>query len=244
MAGLVYFVPNQAPAVAKREQFAKIGLGYAFEADAGAAQVTSGPNGQPGIVLADKSLPENLRGYYPQQQKWMAIPQHPAGAWVGLFEADRPKPVDLARKQQLAGYSVTLADDQTWLVPVARKLRPDGDRLPWYCALPTRLGFDSAGEWDEGRPTQRYEALWDLACRWWDAVVSAEVREETAIFQFVNLADGAVAALQANYRVHKVECVLLDMLTLEHAREVLNALVDWPVVIEWLKKKASQETTP
>jgi hypothetical protein len=244
MAGLLYFLPNQQPSAGKLDKLRELGLGYAFEEHAGVAQVLSGPSMQPGMVVADKALSENLRGYFPSTQLWLKIPQHPHGAWVGFSSGQRPTPADLARKQQLSGHRVRLADEQDWLVPVARKVvDPAAEALDWFCALPTQVAVDDAGQWTIDQPLARYAPLWRIAVGWWDASVAAEITEVGATFDFRNMLDDTVSALQANYRLDRIECVLLELLTIQHARDVLNALIDWPTVVEWLKKKATISET-
>lgn len=238
MAGLLYFIPGAQPGVAKLPELRKLGLGYAFDEPAGAAQVTRGPSGQPGVIVADKAtVPEQQRGYFPDRQRWLAIPGNEHGVQVGLTLAAPPAPAELARPQMLPGHLVKLADGHAWHAPVARQIDAEAEQIIGHCVLPMSLGFDAAGQWTATSVQAMYQPLWTIAVTWWNAVIAAEETEEGATVSFAGLLDSAVTALQANYRVSRAECVLLELLTVQHARGILNALIDYPTILVWLKKK-------
>lgn len=242
MPGFVYFLPNKTRLDAKLDKLRELGLGYAFEERAVGAEVQHSPSGERGVVVGDPAhVTENHLGYFADRQTWQKIPGKEI--WVGFATASPPTPADLARQQQLLGHWVKLADDQRWLVPIARRVVPEDYHLPWYCALPQSVGLDEHGEWVANQPLARYAPLWRQALAWWDAMSAAELVDNKAQLDFAGLLDAAVLTLQANYRVSKIECALLALLTIEHAREVLNALIDWPTITAWLKKKADSETT-
>lgn len=246
MPGFVYYLPNiaRAPIDTLRE----MGLGYAFEDRVTPAGVTNGPDQQRGLVVADPRLvDENQIGYFPQRQIWQQIPATlpggSAGGWIGMATGVRFRPEDLRREQQIEGHSVRLADGQRWLVPVARKALPIDDQITRYTiALPHVCGLNASGEWTSGHVLARYAPLWQTATQFWDSLVGARVEDGSLRMDFDNVLDAAVLALSCNYRLGKVEASLLGLLTYEHAVEVLEALVDWKTVMDWVKKKETSLT--
>jgi hypothetical protein len=247
MAGLLYYFPGKTrPEVLPDKLRGALGLAHAFPEGATPRECTRGPDGGQGIVVADgRHVSEQQLGHYPELQRWAALPAHPARAWLGVVLADPPRPADLARAQQLPGHLVELADGQRWLCPVARKsilpqaIGPD-DQLHYANAVPHVSGLDASGAWTATGVVPRYAQLWPLAEAWFDVWLAAEVDEQaTATFDFAGLHDAAVACLAANYRVSKAEIAVLGLLTEAHAVEVLHALIDWPTIEAFLKKKAS-----
>jgi hypothetical protein len=240
----LYYLPNRRPADCKLDGINAAGLGYAFEKSPTPFPITSGPDHEAGVIVsADRDA-----GYFPQSQRWQKIPPgcpgHDAGAWVGLPHHARVRPQDLARGQQLDGHLVRLADEQRWLVPVARKALPtDEQPLRYAVPLPKAIGVDEAGDWSENAILARYAPLWAIAKDFWNAIIVAEIADDdSAALELRDVMDPAVFALQANYRISKVEVSMAALLTFEHALSVLRAVVDWPTLSTWMNKK--KESTP
>jgi hypothetical protein len=250
MPAFLYFVPGVQPTT-RREDLRRFGLDYALERCVAVGQVTAGPDGQPGIVLADGNrVAAGSVRYDSAKQDWAAVPasRRPAGApavWVGLDRAaeNRPGPEDLARSRMLPGHQVELADERLWLVPVARACAADEDGTVrgFAVALPRGVGLDSDGRWTAGSVLPRYRRLWELAEEWWAAFtggkISAQDHTIQTDFSDASAFDCAVECLQANYRVGPVEISLLGLLDDGDAlRRILDALVDWPVWLAAQKK--------
>jgi len=248
VSGLLYYIPGQTRAI-KLEQLPELGLAHAFEGRLTPREVSRGPDGDRGVVIADPDrLSEHLLGYWPERQTWHKIPgAADKPVWLGSPHGERVEPRDLIRETPLAGHWVHLADGQDWLVPVARGLADDEDSLTWYSALPAAVTLDDAGNWTRGGVVAKYQQLWQIACDWWDAVQAAPVEEVEdgdqgtarvrVRFSFENVCDAALVALATNYRLNKAEVAFLGLFDDACAREVLMALVDWPVAREFLKKK-------
>jgi len=249
MAGLVYYAPEGLDLLTA-DGLAAAGLGYALgDRPPTCRGVANGPGDRPGVVAARPgSIGDHLVGYWPERQRWHRIPG-PAGCWVGVGTEARPAPDDLARRDLLPGHWVELADGQRWLIPCARAARETDDGLTFDLQLPRRISIDpETGEWLGGQVVDRYADLWAVACRWWDAVMATMVQvadqpdgdqpagDELEI-TFSDELDGALTALAANYRVGKAEVSLLGLLDGRVVPELLGALVDWPTVQQWNKKK-------
>ncbi len=251
MAGFLYFLPGQNRGI-KIADLQAAGLGYAFERRMSPREVLGGgPDGNPGVVVADpESVPDI--GYYADRQTWRKIPG--SRNWLGYLTHNRPTPADLQRDQVLDGHWITLADGNEWLVPIARGSveetfeTPGGakdTRLAWCRNLPEATSIDDdEGHWIRDGVLARYRPLWDTATRWWDArsgakIPDAEEGKPTRVtFDFDGTNDGALLALQANYRVSKIEAAALGLFDDQCVVEILDALIDWPTIEAWLKKKA------
>jgi hypothetical protein len=241
MPGFLYFIPRE-PAACKIEDLRRDGLGYAFEGRAAPALVLNGPEGKRGTIVADPRVADEAGfGYFPDRQSWQKIPPgspgHDVGAWVGRASEPVILPQDLAREQQLKGHWVAMPDEQRWLVPIARRTIDTEEEMTWFNALPQVIGLGEDGQWNTGKVLPRFAPLWEVAVRWFDAVVGAESTDAETIIDFANTVDAAVLALSANYRIGKVEASMLGLLTFESAKEVLMALIDWPTITAWLNKK-------
>ena len=266
MPGLLYYLPDRRGVTP--EQLKELGLGHAFDPSSAIAKrgVSKGPDDGPGVVVADVArVPAHLVGFHPAKQAWRKIPGSRTDSgegsekqlWVGRYTDSPVLPSDLALNKQLDAYEVTLGDEQPWLIPVARGRLAKEDSLRWYPALPEAADIDEAGEWISRGVVPKYADLWKLAEDYWDLrwPGSAEDADEDEkenkppaagrvriTFDFAGSADAAVAALAVNYHVAKAEVALLGLLTDECIREILDALIDWPVVEEWMKKKLSAST--
>jgi len=231
---LIYFIPKVqcAPPLV---QLAAMGLSYAFDAQPGGRETRKGPEDQVGCWIGHDSLLVRVGSDDLQSRR---IPG--TEAWVGRFQKDPPpKPVDLARKEQLDGHLVRLADGNDWLCPIARGWTEEDGEQRWYHALPQRLELDDDGKWSQGAVVAKFAPLWALATRWEEALVGAvgEDDETPVAFEFQDGIEAAIECLAVNYRIGPAECALLGLLTAECCRGVLHALIDWPTRLEWVQKK-------
>ena len=124
MNGFLYFIEDKKTVT--QADLTAAGLGYAFEADYSFRETTTGPSGKAGSVIG---VGDGV-GYFPARQKWTPMPGK-VGIWIGSDNDSPPSPEDLARSEQIAGYSVTLGCGRNFecLIPVARVF-PEGTRFP------------------------------------------------------------------------------------------------------------------
>jgi len=197
-----------------------------------------GPDGGSGVILgASEHVPANLLGYYPDKQTWHQVPR--SEAWMGYLTDDPPTPVDLVRSEGLNGHVVTLGDGNEYLVPVARALVEEDGELRHKVCVPRRTGVDKNGDWTVGEVIDRYAELWAIAEQWWDARIAATYDETKsfAVLDFAGENDAALTALATNYHVGKVEVAHLGLFHGQAVVDILDALIDGPTYLDWIKKK-------
>jgi hypothetical protein len=238
MRSFFYFIPGATavtPAVA-----AAAGLGHAITAGQALAvrECLAGPDGTRGAVAAAGNRTDDARvGYFPREQTWRKMPG--GQTWLGWYTAELPSPADLARAEQLGGHWVKLLDGQSWLVPVARSYAEEDGALRWYHNVPQVLALDENGQWSRAGVVARYARLWDLACRW-DEVRAAAADEADsegrATITFQDLVGGAVEVLAANYAIGPAEAAALEILSEPVCVAILDAVVDLPTRVAWVKK--------
>lgn len=224
MAGLLYHFPEKKVG---RHLFERAGLVHALEGrSVGTVGTTArGPSGREGCIVA----PPCPRGHAPAPQAadgatWVQVPGQ--DVWLGWLPDARPSPQDLARATQVPGHEVQLADGASWLVPVARRVNGSS-------ALPRALRWDGQA-WSAGDVVAAHARLWGVACRLWDALLSAS---EGGTVTLDVECDAVALALATNYRLGPPELSALGLLTTAARDEVIKALVDLPV-LEALQGKA------
>lgn len=197
----------------------------------------AGPGGRTGVIVANSRTVDAARvRYTPETQTWLKRPG--SGGYCGFFNGDPPTPEDLARDNPLDGHWVELTDGRQWLCPVARAYHEQDDKLAWSLALPHQAGIDEKGNWVRTAVVPRFKDLWEAAERWFAALTCGEESDESVSVTFENLYDSALLALRTNYRLDKAEVALLGLFDDRTAANVMNALVDWPTLVAWYKKKA------
>lgn len=249
MAGLLYFIPGLSRTVRPRD-WIEAGIGHAFpDGNPTPRGCQCGPDGAAGVVLADPKQNKKI-GYFSGIQEWRKSSN--GKFHVGRFvDSERPLPEDLATDEQLEGHWVTLGDNQRYLIPVARSLiaEDDATELQYREALPTIAERNGDGHWHMGAVIPKWRPLWEIAEKWWTTKTAAITRKygdgkdpedsdrSMVIEGFDDLFDSATEAIGVNYRVRADEISLLGLFTMRHATAVLDAVVDWPVYLEWAKKK-------
>lgn len=229
MAGLLYYVPGTA--TINKVKIVELGLGYAVE-DGGPdyAGMSPGPDKASGVVFSlpgasgTQAQPSQAGDYTFEQMPGMDV-------WCGFNPTSPPAPEDLARKEQIGGHDVRLADGNVWHVPVARAVNG-------ATSLPRRLKWDGT-DWKPGDVLPQYRDLFAGACAVWDALVEQDAGEIT----FNDECGLAVTALAINYRLGPAEVSLLGLFDTESEGEVAKALIDWPTLEEYLKKKRDHDET-
>jgi len=260
MSGFLYFLPECADPP-ELGDLRKLGLGYAFEKTPAATIKGngSGPGGLSGMVIGASNDLE----YVPARQTWRRVPSVECRVssateadgnaienrkspianppWVGMWNDNPPAPEELIRRDVLVGHSVRLGDGREWIAPVARGWADGGG---WFNGLPHRFDLDDAGQWTRRSIVAAYAELWEIATWFWDAFVGSNAEAGTTVMlNNAKVNDGAIAALAANYRIGRLEAAMAGLLEDRSAVEVLKALIDWPKVMEWSKKKALESPT-
>jgi hypothetical protein len=218
MPGFLYYLPGKNSVKLPDAQAA--GLGYAFEKSCLCRGCAHGPDGDDGATFA--ATDANL-GFWREQQTWRKIPGSPA--WAGYFNDAKPTPADLVREHPLFGHTVELCDGQKWTVPLARQAFEHDGAISTAVNLPERADLDESGNWVLGAVDSKYADLWKTACAFWDSLIGAETAEGGVRMQ-LNLPsklDAAVTALQANYRIGRIEAAMLGILNDVKVDEVLIA---------------------
>lgn len=231
MAAPLYFLPGWT--MGERDfAVGRAGLGYAFDGRVDAVAIEDGPDGTGGILAGGARCRCELM-FIAEMQTWRRLAGH--RAWIGIWTEDPPTPADLARREMVAGHKVTLTGGGLWQVPAAWKFVEQDQRM--------RIALPTVGEYGV---EPRYSELWDIACRY-ESVVCRGIEQARlggvftskdlleSGFDWDGLCEAVVKVLAINYRIGQVECDVLGLLTGDGIRSVLNALVDLPSRLAWVK---------
>jgi hypothetical protein len=236
---MLYFLPNE-PGTPTLKRIQALGLGYAFARAPAATQVTDGPSGCGGVVVAEPDRVPRIE-FHRDQQRWQKLPG--SEVWVGCERDQVVDPQRLRRVPQLvAGHWTLLADGQVWWIPVARSAH-GGENV-----LPRQSTLDETGKWVAGGTLTRYAHLWEIASRWWDARVGAVPADTAATgearvrmeMDFDGIHEAAAAVLASNYCLGPAEISLLGLFDEQTTVEILDAVIDWPTITAWLEKKRDE----
>lgn len=245
MPGFIYYIPGRDSGLTPAD-VVPLGLSYALDGPLASVGCKTGPDRRGGVLAAlAASVPSERLGYHPDKQTWRKIPG--TELWVGMYPTEPPDLQSLARKQQIEGHQVKMADGRRWLVPLSRAWIEEDGELRYLEKLPRHSVLDDDGRWRTGDVLGRFAALWRLAVRWeeawWKSVVEIAGGEEEegdssvkVEFEFDDLHESAIEVLGYNYRIGPAEADLLGLLTWGISREIMLALVDMPTRQAWFKK--------
>jgi hypothetical protein len=246
MAGFIYYIPGGAAGISIDDAKAA-GLGYAIEGPITSVGLHGGPDGGNGVLVASAKEASAADLSRPVDRITWRKPIGESAVWFGMLGDAVPTPGELARARQIPGWEVRLADDRLWVIPMARGHAEEDGLCRWFCALPQRSRLGDDGLWAEGDVLPRFASLWQLAerydrsCR--EAIAAARAGagdgQVKATFDFQGIHESAVDALAYNYRIGPAEADLLGILTWDISREILEAVIDWPTLVDWFKKKLS-----
>lgn len=240
MAGFLYFLPEQrhySPSM-----LGEYGLSHIL--DAGdhihAVQVIRGPDGLAGMLLGNRRSWTDSDVSWSDRLAWRKFPRTHADRQAFLCwlkDAPLPAPADLARRSQLSGMPLTLADDRPWLIPHARRWTTEGMMV----TVPRTIDVDEeSGEFVYGDVLPRYQDLWRRATDYWDALLAASEQasdSQQAEIEFVKPLDLIVCALAANYRVSRLELGVLQAMDDQLFESVASILIDLDGMHSISKKK-------
>lgn len=210
---------------------AKHGIGYAFDANVVSSEpLSGGPNGAGKGCFASRSDTQigNLPGY-----QW-----EPISDSVLFGFKPGASPADYARKTQLPGETIKLADGNDWLIPTAQEFYVTPDGLATATRLPQswrRVGDN----WLPGEVVLRYAELWkysvEISGKYFAAKTDGAEQSGVTIGDVLTLAS---LALQANYYLSPVECSCLGLLanTPDIMDGVVSAVFGLKKLDELLKK--------
>ncbi len=170
-------------------------------------------------------------GYYPEWQRWEKVLDEPE-LWIGVDREYPPGPADLARRRQMAGHPVELADGAVYEVPVIRSLR--GTRLPqdFYHRADRQLAL-------EVKPA--YRGLWEQTAEVWDLFFDPATDGQ---LPFGRILFHALAFLAVNYRYGEREQAALRLVDTANWEPVLFAAVDGPFYSDAQKKSEVRPSAP
>ena len=240
---LLYFIETTAKSAPSIQNIEAHGLGYAFNGKPTSRGVASGPSGQAGYILCDNVFCKTSQPEYNKAtQVWRKIPK--STAWIGIVTGSTITPDQLERPELRPSHSVELLDGHKWNCPIAMKWDDAGSEFPRPLnALPTKPDLDDDGNWTLTGIQSQYQQLWKTACEFYNAKMGATLTEDErrAAFEFGNIMDSAIVSLSTNYRINKIESVVLGILDIQKSARVLDALIDWPTMQSWMKKKIEEE---
>jgi len=236
MAGFLYFVPKVRPDQIDADRLAAAAVSHALTHDRCIkAECRQGPGDQPGVILAHATAEQAKVGYYPQRQQWRLIPG--SEAWLGWEPEALPAPEELARERMLDGRWLEMADGRPWVVPLAREAADADGGLTRGQALPQRLDIDEGGEFIAGGVLPEYADLDRIARQVCEEIDEAEGDGRDPVL-FAHHAS-ATAVLAHNYRIGRLEAVVLGIFTADerYAGRVLLWLIDMPGYWQLEKKR-------
>ena len=249
MAGFLYYLEGVADTGVHKALYANPVLADLLPQPYTVATALRGPDGGQGcVVCRADTFPETSIGHFPETQEWI---ERAPGVRLGWSKASPPSPMDLVRPKLQPGHGVRAGDGHRWMIPLARALKwnAEGGLFDPSCNLPVASHFDATtGTWGPSGVCPELVELWAIAQEWWavkrKAVAAAEIDDDTPgdanipiRFQFHGSHESAVRALAVNYFLGNPEASALGLLTSDVVVEILDALVDGPVLAEWMQKK-------
>jgi len=188
------------------------------------------------------AMDDHQVGYFAGRQTWREAPG--GKYWVGMISGEPPAPEDLQRGELLAGYRLTLGDGREWRIPVALEPAEIDGTIRAETCLPRLMDLDEQGNFCGGETVvPQFADLQAAAAAYYEAFEAATAGDGDVRFEFEDAA--AVTVLQAQYRIDRVEVVMLGLLTYggPEAANVLNLAIDLPGRLRLQKKRESAGST-
>jgi len=222
-------------------ELAAVGLGY-LGADGALSPrgCGNGPEGLAGVTVCVQPHSPGWPKYTTDGYAWREIPAKVLDdngrtgdrrVFLGVPDGG-VSPESLARREQLPGHVVTMAEGGRWLIPVGQQ---------W--ALPMVLKLDADGNFVEsGTPPPSHARVWEIVTTLMTPVVGGTDAGEDSPFAMKNLARYACELIAINYRVSTFEISELGLLTYSVADAVAAAAMDLPTFEAWRDKKKEQDS--
>jgi hypothetical protein len=233
--GFLYFLPGKS--AGDKLDLDALGLSHArAPGEPTKAPVTKGPDDGPGLLLVFAG--DHAPRYVAAEQTWRKSPG--GGHWVGVFNAHKPGPEDLAREQVIGGEPIRMLDGADWVIPICQS--PVRGRP----TVPRQLDLDDQGQWVR-RVLPKYARVCEDAERvfhhWlgenWVADVPPVSLSEDEGWRI------AADALAVNYRVSPLEIAMLGIWSDAIATRVLFALADISEILRQSEaERAKRPTSP
>lgn len=240
-----YFIPTEQTSTCPPELLAEFMLDGVIDTPE-LCPVRSGPAGQPGIVVVDRSLSKTPIRYRPNEQIWRQ--SFDTDAWIGYEAPTPPRMHTLARANMLPGRRVRLCSGEQIEIPIARRYIEADGHVFRTTALPKSLGRDQeTGQWVPKDVVAKYKTLDNLLVGYTEALAEAyqHVDDDAPIvrFEYAPLPDLIVAAIAANYRVGPDEVDILGIYDQTLNRAIVDVLLDTATTEAWATKKKAATTS-
>jgi hypothetical protein len=202
----------------------------------------SGPGGQAGIIVSDRSNVSAERlAYSPDSQTWS--PRFGFPSLVGSWTDQAVTPSQLARQNQIAGESLKLLDGHSWIVPKLRAwhMQDTVETLRYSDQLPRRMVQSPiTGQFVLGDVIPHYQSIWQQSLE-----IATSMFAQLSGAESVELDDDEVIAfciglLAVNYRVDSSVISHLGLFTPELTGAIIRAGLDWETLRAHLKNVLSR----
>lgn len=224
----LYFTPRRIDSIPPELQYAFDSKSYSH------VETVSGPLGSgSGMILAHPSTPAERVRLEPAKQTWRRIPN--SDLLCGIWNDTKPTPSTLQRDVLIDGHPIELEDGSRWQCAIARGF--DADRVSYYSPIPRSLELDESGRWLPSRFAPQYRRFMQLATEYAEANDAAVDSGDTT-FSFGGIDELAIMGLTCNYRLSAIELALMpDAYSIRVRNQLLNAILDFPTIEAWTKKK-------
>lgn len=199
-----------------------LGLSYAFTDDQPQRGLDlEGFTGEKSAILADRHFDTSRMRINRTEgaQTWKKAGEY----WIGYWNDDKPTPASLKRPNQLGGKEIDSRVGR-WLVPTAISFdEADGELFSQH-HLSRYVSFDDDGEPIYGDVEAQFAPLYEIAMNW--------VNSNEEPWSLAQLWKCAGQVLSFNYRAGFHELCMLDVLTDQTAKAIMDVCVD----VEGLEK--------
>ena len=241
MAGFLYYAPGKKQPLTRPEAvdafLCELGLDHVDRAIQSRVVMNHGPDGKSGLIFGPADTPR--LGYYANEQTWWPVPDRPY--WIGWQTDAQPGPEDLARKSQLAGIPLTLADGNKWVIPLAQHW--DGQTQ-----LPVIYRLGKGGVEKDVVPALK--PFQEAVQKFLDVWKAALEKGEEPTYPDDELFDLAGLALSLNYKIGRWEALALGLLQssryadMSSVWDVCSATFNWQGVMAALATMAEKKRDP
>jgi len=192
------------------------------------------------FVLKGKYTDDVKIGFYYDEQTWTNIPKADgtkSNLWIGYDKNNKPKPKDFQKKDYIDGYYLELADNNKWIVPIARRYQQG-------CLLPKGTMMLMPDRLDEF-VIEKYLKLQKIAEQLFVHFGLDDekefVKEDDFLSDNVSFYKTCAEVLNVNYNLDYREIGVLKLFTTDNTVEILRLVVDMPYIEKLIKNLNSDE---